>query len=363
MNYFFIIYIFLLFFFFSYQLIFCANDFKSKTWLYCICAIIYSLIIYLSYDHFHKEGFELEIESQNGLQPLVDVISKVIKPQEKTNNYKIKNDFEISNQDIIDENYKEIVAADKETMYEANLDANISLDKNLASGTNEWVISPLIQKDNNNIVKQKHLYCAADYNTVTACCDQPPAKVPSEYTCGKEKPYCKGYVAFERWGACEKNEEGGENIESFSDFNLANCRSSDELYNDGEYSIIGRFNKYVIWNMHNNLQTFAKERIVIDNAGYMLLYDNIVPKMSATTFDKFNIEECIIPIITDYVKNKMPPFQNGKNNTIIFPGAKSYSNTLNGAKIINYENTPFDWNENSELTSGNVFFILIDPNY
>ena len=94
MNHFFIIYIFLLFFFFSYQLTFLTNDFKNKTLLYCSCSFIYSVILYLSYPYFHKEGFEIEIQSKKGLQPLVDIVSKVMGNTEKSSDYKIKNEFD-----------------------------------------------------------------------------------------------------------------------------------------------------------------------------------------------------------------------------------------------------------------------------
>ena len=358
MNHFFIIYIFLLFFFFSYQLTFLTNDFKNKTLLYCSCSFIYSVILYLSYPYFHKEGFEIEIQSKKGLQPLVDIVSKVMGNTEKSSDYKIKNEFDLNSKDIIDENYKEIVEGDENTIYNAELEAKMSSDQNSTNNADEWIISPVIPKNNYNRVKQQNLYCAADFNSVTACCDQPPAKVPPEYICGKEKPDCKGYVEFERWGTCEKK---GKTVEPFD--NNSSCRQTSELYSNGEYSIIGRFGKFVIWNMHKNTQTFAKEKINIIDAGYMFLHENLVPTMNATTFDEYNIQECIIPIVADYVENKMPPSQKSKDSTIIFTGTKSYSNTLNSANIINYKTTSFQWNENSELTMGNVFFILIDPTY
>lgn len=366
MNYFFILYIFLLFFFFSYQLTFSTNTIENKTLLYCVCAFIYSFIIYLSYSHFHKEGLEIKIESKNGLQPLVDVVSKVVGNREKPNDYKIKNEFELSSKDIIDENYKDIVTNDEDTIYKADLEASMSSNQNL--NKDEWIISSPMQKNNYNRVKQKNMYCAADFNTITACCDQPKADVPSEYICGEEKPYCKGYVAFERWGTCEK--KGNNTIESFGNI-TPECKPTSELFSKdslagsgGEYSIIGRFGKYIIWNMHNNLQTFAKEKIRMDNAGYsMLLQDNNVPTMGATMFEQYSIQKCILPIVTDFVKKKMPPVQDGNHTTIIFPGNNSYSKTKDSANIIYYTDSPFEWNEQNELTMGNIFFILIDPNY
>ena len=63
----------------------------------------------------------------------------------------------------------------------------------------------------------------------------------------------------------------------------------------------------------------------------------------------------------------MPPNEKAKNTLIVFPGLNednqgvhSYSN--DGTKITTYSKSPFDWNQSMELTKGNVFFILIDPN-
>jgi len=359
MNLNFILYIFVLYFFFTYQLTFLNNEFQNQTTLYLLCAFVFSFLFYFSYPYFHKEGFEMEIISENGVVPLVNLISKVVNPEETANNYKIKNEFEMSNA-ILNENIDEIVTQDTESLYKANLEASMELNKNRASEqNNQWVISPILKKNKYDGVKQKNMYCAADYNTVTACCDQPPAEVPSEYICGKEKPYCKGYVAFERWGSCEKE----SNIESFVDNNISNCNPRSELYRDGEYTIIGRFDQYVIWNMHPLKQTFAKEKIHITNAGYMFLPDTVVPISGATTFDKFNIQECILPIVFNYVNMKMPPYQKSENTTIFFLGNNSYSNTLNSANIVNYKHSAFEWNQTSKLSIGNVFFILIDPNY
>jgi len=360
MNLNFILYIFALYLFFTYQLIFLNNNFKDQTILYLMCAFVFSILFYFSYPYFHKEGFELEVESENGLIPLVNLISNIINPEEKPTNYQMKNEFDISNKELIDVNYDEIVAQDVESPYKANLDATMELTNNLASEQkNQWVISSTMQKNNLYSVKQKNMYCAADYETVTACCNQPPAKVPSEYICGEEKPKCKGYVAFERWGTCEKE----SNVEPFENYNITGCHATSELYKDGEDSIIGRFGKYIIWNMYPRKQIFAKEKIHIINAGYMFLPDTTVPIIDATTFDEFNIEECIMPIVSNYVNKKLPPYQKSDNTVVLFPGNNSYSNTLNSENIVTYKDSAFEWNQNTELTMGNVFFILIDPNY
>ena len=359
MNLNFILYIFALYLFFTYQLTFLHNQFQNQTILYLLCALTFSFLFYFSYPYFHKEGFEMEVVSENGVTPLVNLISKIINPEEKANNYKIKNEFEMSNE-IIDENMNEIVAQDLDTSYKADVDAKMELNNNLAGEQkNQWVISSNMQKKNLDSIKQKNMYCAADYNTVTACCDQPPAEVPSEYICGKEKPYCKGYVAFERWGSCEKE----SNVETFENYNTNGCKQTSELHRDGEDTIIGRFGKYVIWNMHPRKQTFAKEKIHITNAGYMFLPDTTVPISGATTFDEFNIQECILSIVSNYVNKKLPPYKRSDKTIILFPGNNSYSNTLSSANIVHYKDSAFEWNQNTELSMGDVFFILIDPNY
>lgn len=60
----------------------------------------------------------------------------------------------------------------------------------------------------------KEVLCAADYGKEKACCDQPPVNVPSENVCPKLKPYCKGYVALEKWGKCtDENLDAPPNFE------------------------------------------------------------------------------------------------------------------------------------------------------
>ena len=152
-------------------------------------------------------------------------------------------------------------------------------------------------------------------------------------------------------------------LASFENYNTSGCYPTSELHREGENTIIGRFGKYVIWNMHPRKQTFAKEKIHITNAGYMFLPDTTVPISNAITFDQFNIQECILPIVSNYVNKKLPPYKRSDKTIILFPGNNSYSNTLSSANIVHYKDSPFEWNQNTELSMGNVFFILIDPNY
>jgi hypothetical protein len=97
--------------------------------------------------------------------------------------------------------------------------------------------------------------------------------------------------------------------------------------------------------------------------GYMFLPDTTVPISDATTFDDFNIQECILPIVSNYVNKQLPPYKRSDKTIILFPGNNSYSNTLSSANIVHYKDSPFEWNQNTELLMGDVFFILIDPNY
>ena len=356
MNSIFIIYIYLLFLFLSHQLVY--SDFKNKLLLNVCYSVIFTLIFYLSYNFFKKETFTVQIESSEGVLPLVNVFSKLLNSTNHAKNYEIKNEFDMSNQDIVNEDYDKIVEADIGTLYKANLEAQMSLENSKTNeNDNDMVISPIIQKTNYDRTKQKDMYCAADFNSLTACCGQPPAKVPPEFTCSEKKPYCNGYVAFERWGTCEKEKNI---VESFSD-----CREVEEMVNE-ESTIIGRFGQFVIWNMNDKTQNFSTAKISIDKSGYLLLDNDMVPALGSTEFQVYNITNCIEPIVDNYVTNKMPPNEKAKNTLIVFPGLNednqgvhSYSN--DGTKITTYSKS-FDWNQSMELTKGNVFFILIDPN-
>ena len=357
MNSIFIIYIYLLFLFLSHQLVY--SDFKNKFLLNVCYSVIFTIIFYLSYNFFKKETFTVQIESSEGVLPLVNVFSKLLNSTNHAKNYEIKNEFDMSNQDIVNEDYDKIVEDDIGSLYKAKLEAQMSLEKAKKNEKgDEWVISPIIQKTNYDRTKQKDMYCAADFNSLTACCGQPPAKVSPEFTCSEKKPYCNGYVAFERWGTCEKEKN---TIESFSD-----CRDVEEMVN-GEPTIIGRFGQFVIWNMNNKTQIFSSAKILIDNAGFLLLNNEMVPALGNSEFQEYNIKNCIEPIVNNYINNKIPPNEKAKDTLIVFPGMNednqgvhSYSN--DGSKITTYSKSPFDWNQSMELTKGNVFFILIDPN-
>lgn len=357
MNFIFIIYIFLLFLFLSHQLVY--SDFKNKLLLYVCYSVIFTLIFHLSYTFFKRETFTVQIESSEGLQSLVNVFSKLLNSTNHAKNYEIKNEFDMSNQDIVNEDYDKIVEADIGTLYKAKLEAQMSLENSKKNeNDDDWVISPIIQKTNYDRMKQKDMHCAADFNSLTTCCGQPPAKVPPEYTCSEKKPYCNGYVAFERWGTCEKEKN---TIESFSD-----CRDVEEMVNK-ESTIIGRFGQFVIWNMNDKTQNFSTAKISIDKSGYLLLHNDMVPALGNTEFQEYNIKNCIEPIVNNYVTNKMPPNEKAEKTLIVFPGINEDNEGLhsyceNSSKITSYSKSPFDWNQSMELTKGNVFFILIDPN-
>jgi hypothetical protein len=71
----------------------------------------------------------------------------------------------------------------------------------------EQDLNNLFKHDHDDPYKQntKEVLCAADYEKKKACCGQPPAIVPAENVCSQEKPYCRGYVALEKWGKCVKH--------------------------------------------------------------------------------------------------------------------------------------------------------------
>ena len=43
--------------------------------------------------------------------------------------------------------------------------------------------------------------------------------------------------------------DAASNVEPFENYNITGCNPTSELYKDGEDTIIGRFGKYIIWNI------------------------------------------------------------------------------------------------------------------
>lgn len=267
---------------------------------------------------------------------------------------------------------------------------NNNLVKTLQEDENEnWVIVPPPIKE--TPIKPPPSFpslpiqCAADYGNNVACCGQPPVIVPYENTCKAETPYCGGYVANEKWGTCQKEipvisaepklvsppPEKPNDIpfdsdpEIFVDPEAFRCRPVSELLDGEEYNIIGRFGKYVLWNVHDKTSNYAQEKIKIDNAGYLILSSDSVPKMGATVFETFNIEACIQNIANNYTKTKMPTFQDTGPNVVFFPSESSFSNTYNSNSITNIQNSNLftEFGSVSELVGNNVFMVLIDPKF
>ena len=265
---------------------------------------------------------------------------------------------------------------------------NNDLVKSLQEDENEnWVIVPPPIKE--TPIKPPPSFptlpvqCAADFGNNVACCGQPSAIVPYENICKAETPYCSGYIANEKWGTCQKEKpiipakpklvspppEKPTIIppiipEIDVEPQIFTCRPVSELLEGEEYNIIGRFGKYVLWNVHNKTSTYAQEKIKIDNAGYLLLPNESIPQMSATEFEGYNIGTCIQNIANNYKANIMPQYQNTGYNVVFFPSEGSYSNTSNSDSITNVrnENLFTNYGSESELVGYNVFMVLIDPN-
>ena len=267
---------------------------------------------------------------------------------------------------------------------------------------NNDLVKSLDQKDNNNWVlipppveerKEKPppsfptlpIQCAADFGNNIACCGQPPAVVPYENTCKAEAPYCSGYVANEKWGSCQLDvPKHPEKVKLVSpppekptfipddpvpninvDPKIFTIQEVSELDKGSEPSIIGRFDKYVLWNVHSKTSNLAQVKIKIDNAGYMLMQDDFVPKQGATTFDGYDINSSVKTIADNYTKTKMPTFQNTGSNAIFFPSKTMYSNTYGKDYIANTKNENlFEIGANErELNGFNIFIVLVDPKY
>lgn len=98
----------------------------------------------------------------------------------------------------------------KESMIIFNEKEKAGLGMNLIKNKTdeEWVIVP--PKEEVKPIEEPPSFeplpinCAADFETTTACCGQPPAVVPFENTCGEDKPFCNGYIAFKKWGTCSE---------------------------------------------------------------------------------------------------------------------------------------------------------------
>ena len=264
---------------------------------------------------------------------------------------------------------------------------NNDLVKSLQEDENEnWVIVPPPIKE--TPIKPPPsfptlpLQCGADYGNNMACCGQPPAIMPYENTCKSETPYCNGYIANETWGTCQKERPvipakpklvspppekpkvilPGPIPEIDVDPKIFTCRAVSELLDGDEYSIIGRFGKYVLWNFHSNTSTLAQEKIKIDNAGYLLLPDESVPSVGATEFDGYNIGTCIQNIANNYKTNIMPQYQDSGSNVLYFPSESSYSFAYGNNSISNIQNLNLFTNYGTESELGsNKFMVLIDP--
>ena len=141
------------------------------------------------------------------------------------------------------------------------------------------------------------------------------------------------------------------------------CREVSELHDGDEYSIIGRFGKYVLWNAHSKDSTLAQEKIKIDNAGYLLLPSESVPSAGATEFDGYNIGTCIQNIANNYKTNIMPHYQNTGPTAVFFPAENNYSNTYDSNSItnVNGQQLMVTYGSESELAGFNKFMVLIDP--
>ena len=204
----FIIYAFLLFVLFIPNYLIKLPYFKDKLIQLVVFGLVFTILIGIGYDFLlkSKESFSINIDSQEGQQPLAKLLAGFINssPPAKTKvkNYKVNNNVDLSDPSITEDNSE--LQAMKDELIIKQGEQPITVEEANQGGEENigWVLTPIIQEKKYERVKQKGMYCGADYNTTTACCGQPPANVPSEYICPETKPYCKNYVAFEKWGTC-----------------------------------------------------------------------------------------------------------------------------------------------------------------
>jgi hypothetical protein len=208
----FIIYVFVLFVLFTPNFLIKIPYFNDK-WVHMIfLGLVFSIFVGIGYENINtQEFFTLSVDSPNGQNPLANLLAKFINstPPAKTkqNNYEIHNSVDLNDPTLVDDNVELQVAQNELSALRAQQPISVEQANQGGKENIGWVLSPIIKERKYERVKQKGMYCAADYNTVTACCNQPQAEVPAEYICPETTPYCKDYVAFEKWGVCTGGEQ------------------------------------------------------------------------------------------------------------------------------------------------------------
>lgn len=204
----FIIYVFLLFLLFIPNFIIKTPFFKDDIVKLSVLGLMFSFFVGIGHDFLldQKEDFVIEMESKDGENPLGKLVTSFMnsKTPAKTRvrNYQINNDIDVSDPTLTQEDGEQQLLKHKEEQEKNN--KNIQAKKDDQNGPENigWVLSPIVQEQKYERRKQVGLYCAADFNTTTTCCNQPPSDVPEEYVCPKEMPKCRNYVAHEKWGTC-----------------------------------------------------------------------------------------------------------------------------------------------------------------
>ena len=185
-----IIYIFALFVIFTPHFIF--PFLKKNKYAFLIYSLLFSVVFYLTYDiliHKDIEGASLKTYNIYGNEEKVNATN-----------------VDLGNVILEDGNVSlnkppDIIYTEKGTVGKKHESAQPSLFNRFLLGER---IHKLFQHHHDKPYKRniKEVLCAADHGKEKACCDQPPANVPPENVCPELKPYCKGYVAFEKWGKC-----------------------------------------------------------------------------------------------------------------------------------------------------------------
>lgn len=203
---FFIIYVFLLFLIFIPNFIIKLPFLKHYNIQIFFLGLLFTFLIGLGHEFLldQKQGFVIEMKSKEGENPLAKLMASFINSKTpgktKETNYQINNNIDLSDPNLtMDDGELQIL---KKEIIENNMNKQMKKENQEKNENMGWVLSPIVQERKYERTKQKGLYCAADFNSTTTCCGQPPSDVPEEYICPENTPKCKNYIANEKWGIC-----------------------------------------------------------------------------------------------------------------------------------------------------------------
>ena len=209
-----IIYIFVLFVFFSPNFIF-QSSFKNHMVQTLVHGLLFSVIFYVTYSKIgmtEKEGATIgtyeskpsnvkyDIETQNSsLGSLVPIENESLDKTKTLNNQVIIDDKNDRSLDKLTKSPPYDYINFRNYDYE-NMKKRVQLLDSHKHSNQYYDLVPTLGK------KQDEILCAADHGTNTSCCRQPHAYIPDENVCGALKPHCVDYINGQQWGKCVEND-------------------------------------------------------------------------------------------------------------------------------------------------------------